>query len=158
METPRGNCAHARFYVFKSYYVVWKLMNTEGTIIEDISLNRTMQYGNPFLLMFLRLLYGRLNRTMQYGNITTHIRDKFLKPCLNRTMQYGNLYRMLLLNPSHQFKSYYVVWKLPTLSFATIFEGSLNRTMQYGNMTRYLNTDLGPVGLNRTMQYGNMEK
>ena len=31
---------------FKSYYVVWKQLCCERVLITQISLNRTMQYGN----------------------------------------------------------------------------------------------------------------
>ena len=31
---------------FKSYYVVWKLLNGPGKYFEAKGLNRTMQYGN----------------------------------------------------------------------------------------------------------------
>ena len=42
METLRGNCAHARFCLFKSYYVVWKLYFSGGKNEASFCLNRTM--------------------------------------------------------------------------------------------------------------------
>ena len=38
-------CTHGTFW-FKSYYVVWKLGNTYNSVISNLCLNRTMQYGN----------------------------------------------------------------------------------------------------------------
>ena len=59
-----------RQFEFKSYYVVWK--HDMGMIMQHAKhrLNRTMQYGNkPKAKEFFKGMYG-LNRTMQYGNCT----------------------------------------------------------------------------------------
>ena len=54
---------------FKSYYVVWKLI--QMTEIENIAqgLNRTMQYGNKYVQKEIANINLSLNRTMQYGNL-----------------------------------------------------------------------------------------
>ena len=63
--------------VFKSYYVVWKLIQmTENKNITQ-GLNRTMQYGNQIYSSMLPRFSIRLNRTMQYGNFPS--RPLFLR-------------------------------------------------------------------------------
>ena len=52
---PIGHYHQKKFEVtFKSYYVVWKLDQQKGFFYDVWSLNRTMQYGNPFEPYFLR--------------------------------------------------------------------------------------------------------
>ena len=77
------------FYLFKSYYVVWK---HNLTVVEDCinSLNRTMQYGNPVIIVTKKFRKKSLNRTMQYGNSHIRCNSKAVSASLNRTMQYGN--------------------------------------------------------------------
>ena len=121
------------FFEFKSYYVVWKLHRCTGVHCENNSLNRTMQYGNIYLLAGYFLKNKRLNRTMQYGNwLGKHTVLKQLLS-LNRTMQYGNLLTAIGLFRIVEFKSYYVVWKLNNNIAKIYIAKSLNRTMQYGN-------------------------
>ena len=101
---------------FKSYYVVWKPVYNVQENRGKTSLNRTMQYGNPFFECFEYLSEVGLNRTMQYGNENV---------------------RKMLFSFSHEFKSYYVVWKLEINSIIPAILKRLNRTMQYGNF-RYI--------------------
>ena len=120
--------------VFKSYYVVWKLI---------------------FLRMTQRLSRC-LNRTMQYGNIKKRSKSLFFQKSLNRTMQYGNIasYGTHLLR-FISFKSYYVVWKPQKALQNSQIDKGLNRTMQYGNGYDISAYDPASLSLNRTMQYGN---
>ena len=53
---------------FKSYYVVWKLDESEIPREDNEGLNRTMQYGNKFEAEKKEKYKKSLNRTMQYGN------------------------------------------------------------------------------------------
>ena len=54
--------------VFKSYYVVWKRNTPDIKNKNNISLNRTMQYGNSDFSQVYPNQTKCLNRTMQYGN------------------------------------------------------------------------------------------
>ena len=103
-----------KIYKFKSYYVVWKRKRRNRSRCHVPSLNRTMQYGN-------------------YGDGCFSIHAVL---CLNRTMQYGNISMTLAQKAAwYEFKSYYVVWKLPTvLKHYVARNRGLNRTMQYGNL------------------------
>ena len=75
--------------MFKSYYVVWKRVDTKSTQEKKEGLNRTMQYGNH-VDGHKFLQYDSLNRTMQYGNQEAKPDRNCLTNRLNRTMQYGN--------------------------------------------------------------------
>ena len=77
-------------YLFKSYYVVWKLQHLWFSLRQNTGLNRTMQYGNSSAFFLSSACFLSLNRTMQYGNLVSH---------RGMTRRF----------PS--FKSYYVVWK-----------------------------------------------
>ena len=55
--------------LFKSYYVVWKLEKLLIYNLCGISLNRTMQYGNADDIDDMSDEEIGLNRTMQYGNL-----------------------------------------------------------------------------------------
>ena len=46
METQQWKEIAAEKYEFKSYYVVWKLVEKDDCTRGKNSLNRTMQYGN----------------------------------------------------------------------------------------------------------------
>ena len=46
METLEEAPEYQISAVFKSYYVVWKPVNTGATVNRQFGLNRTMQYGN----------------------------------------------------------------------------------------------------------------
>ncbi len=71
-------------------------------------------------------------------------------------MQYGNLILIITPYQTTQFKSHYVVWKLPWRKFQQLDKQCLNRTMQYGNcLCAYLYMQKF-LRLNRTMQYGNL--
>ena len=145
---------------FKSYYVVWKLKHPHALSHRSPGLNRTMQYGNLFLLLLFFPAQECLNRTMQYGN-QKNVRDAgSYSESLNRTMQYGNsenfevLFVRLFEFKSYyvvwkplsssdqpikhpQFKSYYVVWKLKHPHALSHRSPGLNRTMQYGNLSDF---------------------
>ena len=72
-----------------------------------------MQYGNLFLQIAHNIIPMSLNRTMQYGNRWKDIQILKSLNSLNRTMQYGNYNNRCILQTNiHEFKSYYVVWKL----------------------------------------------
>ena len=135
METISIKSDDFRCLVFKSYYVVWKQKKNAYDSVLQMSLNRTMQYGN-FTQRKVSIRTGNgLNRTMQYGNSTQKTKKKRQKQCLNRTMQYGNKEKHILCrNASPEFKSYYVVWKLRSTKRLNRKGYRLNRTMQYGNI------------------------
>ena len=99
--------------LFKSYYVVWKPYFPHIFFFFVVSgLNRTMQYGNYILSPRALYCFFSLNRTMQYGNYAYREFPIFHHSRLNRTMQYGNFFYTPKLSSSHMmFKSYYVVWK-----------------------------------------------
>ena len=163
---------------FKSYYVVWKLKHPHALSHRSPGLNRTMQYGNLFLLLLFFPAQECLNRTMQYGN-QKNVRDAgSYSESLNRTMQYGNSENFEVLfvrlfefksyyvvwkplrassafHAATSFKSYYVVWKLAVNRGFFANKPSLNRTMQYGNFSPLNNNNIAKTSLNRTMQYGN---
>ena len=167
--------------LFKSYYVVWKLLSLNQIFIYCVSfksyyvvwkrhfnilfcylksrLNRTMQYGNNILPKKIIFPFLSLNRTMQYGNLYTSSRKKKYSHCLNRTMQYGNQYSCPVLSHTRDaFKSYYVVWKLSSSMFSIVvlFVFKSYYVVWKPNANKYFVTQYR--GLNRTMQYGNKDK
>ena len=91
METFGRGCYVPLPTQFKSYYVVWK----------------------PRKVVARKAAVHSLNRTMQYGNCSIPNKDNCALSSLNRTMQYGNSTGELCSIPNKEFKSYYVVWKLP---------------------------------------------
>ena len=156
METPMLPGGRALGCLrFKSYYVVWKPPMCLYLLRNFMSLNRTMQYGNPGFRLSHTFGKKGLNRTMQYGNVDVPGRSSVRRIGLNRTMQYGNKSSLMISNCLLTFKSYYVVWKLEWVVelfssggrfksyyvvwkpffflFVSKEEKSLNRTMQYGN-------------------------
>ena len=90
METQTQQAKTFANKEFKSYYVVWK--RTVGKYITNLytGLNRTMQYGNPWVVHAKSMCCTCLNRTMQYGNFPE---------CFQIFQRWW------------RFKSYYVVWK-----------------------------------------------
>ena len=147
--------------MFKSYYVVWKLIFCRSRSSSFFCLNRTMQYGN---MQKSSRYHQRYCKFKSY-----YVVWKPLKFIENKKKE------------ANAFKSYYVVWKLQYLSSSFSTNFSLNRTMQYGNHTRefscsyfltitfksyYVVWKLFSIvvfyfmftSLNRTMQYGNGQK
>ena len=112
METERKRYLHVSFSLFKSYYVVWKLLRKVWTNFLDGQFKSYYVVWKPqekeekedeeekfksYYVVWKLFCVSptfeypvRLNRTMQYGN---YFRD-FQYACrvfrLNRTMQYGN--------------------------------------------------------------------
>ena len=54
METRLRDMRYSDTLKFKSYYVVWKLQSFNITEKEKIGLNRTMQYGNIYIYVYIR--------------------------------------------------------------------------------------------------------
>ena len=112
METSKERSFQSSSSSFKSYYVVWKLLTTIGSIRPAYRLNRTMQYGNfgNFEVLFV-LPTEFKSYYVVWKLLFFNTRFKKHIKCLNRTMQYGNHYIFPIFDTLQQFKSYYVVWK-----------------------------------------------
>ena len=83
--------------LFKSYYVVWKLMKLIGVVFYIGCLNRTMQYGNLDIVC----IFCMRNRFKSYYVVWKLLRQMCqtqMRFCLNRTMQYGNFKIFELFN------------------------------------------------------------
>ena len=122
METPFYYFYIIYYTKFKSYYVVWKHIQTRLKPKTFFSLNRTMQYGNCSSSLKYTQTQQGLNRTMQYGNY--HL--VFWPPSLRTGFKsYYVVWKLLhdILYTFHYFlfKSYYVVWKPLASMFFILF-------------------------------------
>ena len=98
--------------MFKSYYVVWKQQPDSFHVADSFCLNRTMQYGNIFIILVIATAFFLFKSYYVVWKRKKKVTKKKLKIL---------------------FKSYYVVWKPVDSSFGSDHPSSLNRTMQYGN-------------------------
>ena len=156
METISSHSRKKPCIRFKSYYVVWKLVQPYFEIFHRRCLNRTMQYGNIFSNQKILRTKKSLNRTMQYGNHFLpgfHLGHSFWfksyyvvwKPAFSSFFIFGEfqfksyyvVWKPLVcegcFTTRYTFKSYYVVWKLLNMGRIIPIAVGLNRTMQYGN-------------------------
>ena len=156
METKNILKQRVSIYLFKSYYVVWKLTSLIMYASFSSGLNRTMQYGNSALLVWNGIIFCRLNRTMQYGNHFLLCMRGLLLSCLNRTMQYGNfLFSIVVVLYFSQFKSYYVVWKHIVSGEVTSVFPEFKSYYVVWKLQKQKGNQKQRPSLNRTMQYGN---
>ena len=91
METRQRNERRQYWQLFKSYYVVWKLIKRVIAKKKAICLNRTMQYGNFY---FLENLIEEMFVFKSYyvvWKLLSEVKTACDELCLNRTMQYGNV-------------------------------------------------------------------
>ena len=136
METFFSVSKSDSIFLFKSYYVVWKLLYAY----------REFPIFLPFKSYYV--VWKRTSEKMK----------KVQDICLNRTMQYGNPRWVVGAERRSGFKSYYVVWKPFRLSSLFAPRNCLNRTMQYGNPQDFSQQIAQVLCLNRTMQYGNSNR
>ena len=90
METFSYFIHDINFFLFKSYYVVWKPEITANPNVGIQGLNRTMQYGNLRDTKFMNFGSPKFK---SYYVVWKPPREKIIlntKKSLNRTMQYGN--------------------------------------------------------------------
>ena len=76
--------------VFKSYYVVWKLIDMSYLHKSIVGLNRTMQYGNIQIQHSIYLLYQFKSYYVVWKRKRVLAIEQAAAQGLNRTMQYGN--------------------------------------------------------------------
>ena len=106
-------CSEISFaHKFKSYYVVWKLLNCLSTVsfvlisFKSYYVVWKLQCPHKVLPIFQWFKsYYVVWKLNNWGG------SEHRNTCLNRTMQYGNSRRSHTVDRSKWFKSYYVVWK-----------------------------------------------
>ena len=119
---------------FKSYYVVWKLLLRPPDETSPGTFKSYYIVWKLYFITYAKISTPRLNRTMQYGNFFLLVQSSF------STIEFKSYYVVWKRNRSRHstctlrgFKSYYVVWK-QNIGFEKYCDfSSLNRTMQYGN-------------------------
>ena len=126
-----------RNFMFKSYYVVWKPIWQLIRVSPTFCLNRTMQYGNRNRTEKIRCICGRFKSyyvvwKQFWKNTRYFARYQFKSYYVVWKPRTPNAYFSFV----SLFKSYYVVWKPLTISHAENADYSLNRTMQYGNLRK----------------------
>ena len=104
------------FFMFKSYYVVWK----PEAVFELFRQN--------CMFKSYYVVWKPREKRKQETHIIKQFKSYYVvwKPKRTGAVYFGGF----------RFKSYYVVWKLSPPKTTAKQEQSLNRTMQYGNYTQ----------------------
>ena len=120
--------------MFKSYYVVWKLLRGCHNRPRGVGLNRTMQYGN---YLSEKPCFQKVSRFKSYYVVWKPIVSFHFFLWGTWFKSYYVVWKLrsmkFLSIRNFMFKSYYVVWKLQNIVFKFLDFFCLNRTMQYGN-------------------------
>ena len=134
METAPPRSSSLLFFLFKSYYVVWKLSARGKSIGGTVCLNRTMQYGNNSSGLY------HLTAPSQFKSYYVVWKRKVGQSKYGGSIWFKSYYVVWKLftlwcrkNRMFRFKSYYVVWKPHISKTRFLRQACLNRTMQYGN-------------------------
>ena len=100
---------------------------------KKISLNRTMQYGNPERGTRVSNICGFKSYYVVWKPRCINQTPRLNKKFKSYYVVWKREYTLRTFCFAFRFKSYYVVWKLMFFSYFNSFFYSLNRTMQYGN-------------------------